>query len=92
MKLRIAVSNKRTEEENRKNTQEMNKLRKQLVDSFNKQMMVRSKMMEVDNCLLALSTDLEKLSIVINQWETEKLKTEEGGEPGEWNLHLKHGS
>lgn len=74
--------NKKVEEENVKNPAELNKLRQQLVESFNKQMMVRSKMMEVDNCLLALSTDLEKLSIVINQWETEKLKTEEGGEPG----------
>ncbi|XP_022686279.1 kinesin-like protein KIF19 isoform X2 [Varroa jacobsoni] len=73
--------NKKVEEENVKNPAELNKLRQQLVESFNKQMMVRSKMMEVDNCLLALSTDLEKLSIVINQWETEKLKTEEGGEP-----------
>ncbi|OQR77483.1 kinesin protein KIF19-like [Tropilaelaps mercedesae] len=75
--------NKKIQEENAKNAAELNKLRQQLVESFNKQMMVRSKMMEVDNCLLALSTDLEKLSIVINQWETEKLKTEEGGEPVE---------
>ncbi|CAN7939357.1 unnamed protein product, partial [Ixodes hexagonus] len=55
---------------------EIRQMRAALVDSFNKQMEVRRKMMEIDNCLLALSTDLEKLSIVINQWETEKVKYE----------------
>lgn len=57
---------------------EMRELRGALIESFNRQMEVRRKMMEIDNCLLALSTDLEKLSIIINQWETEKVKFQDG--------------
>ncbi|KAH7949315.1 hypothetical protein HPB49_007708 [Dermacentor silvarum] len=55
---------------------EIRELRAELMDAFNRQMEVRRKMMEIDNFLLALSTDLEKLSIVINQWETQKVKYE----------------
>ncbi|XP_064478247.1 kinesin-like protein KIF19 isoform X2 [Ornithodoros turicata] len=62
---------------------EMRELRGALIESFNKQMEVRRKMMEIDNCLLALSTDLEKLSIIINQWETEKVKFEDGDSQAE---------
>ncbi|XP_054925473.2 kinesin-like protein KIF19 [Dermacentor andersoni] len=65
---------------------EIRELRAALMDAFNRQMEVRRKMMEIDNFLLALSTDLEKLSIVINQWETQKVKyeaTESEGSPEE---------
>ncbi|KAH6943089.1 hypothetical protein HPB50_015993 [Hyalomma asiaticum] len=65
---------------------EIRELRAELMDAFNRQMEVRRKMMEIDNFLLALSTDLEKLSIVINQWETQKVKyeaTEGEGSPEE---------
>ncbi|KAL3219079.1 hypothetical protein MRX96_050550, partial [Rhipicephalus microplus] len=65
---------------------EIRELRAELMEAFNRQMEVRRKMMEIDNFLLALSTDLEKLSIVINQWETQKAKyeaTEGEGSPEE---------
>ncbi|XP_075724967.1 kinesin-like protein KIF19 isoform X2 [Rhipicephalus microplus] len=65
---------------------EIRELRAELMEAFNRQMEVRRKMMEIDNFLLALSTDLEKLSIVINQWETQKAKyeaTEAEGSPEE---------
>ncbi|XP_077526332.1 kinesin family member 19A [Haemaphysalis longicornis] len=62
--------------QNDKGDREVRELRAALIDAFNRQMEVRRKMMEIDNFLLALSTDLEKLSIVINQWETQKVKAE----------------
>ncbi|KAG0417673.1 hypothetical protein HPB47_005436, partial [Ixodes persulcatus] len=71
-----AVNERNQQNEKADMDREIRQMRAALVDSFNKQMEVRRKMMEIDNCLLALSTDLEKLSIVINQWETEKVKFE----------------
>ncbi|XP_035233464.1 kinesin-like protein KIF19 isoform X2 [Stegodyphus dumicola] len=51
---------------------EMKELKKQLIESFNTQMDVRRRMMEIDNTLLAQSIEFDKLGMIISEWETEK--------------------
>ncbi|KAF8794072.1 Kinesin-like protein KIF19 like protein [Argiope bruennichi] len=51
---------------------EMKQVKKQLISSFNAQMDVRRRMMEIDNHLLAQSIEFDKLGMIISEWETEK--------------------
>ncbi|GFS47711.1 kinesin-like protein KIF19 [Trichonephila inaurata madagascariensis] len=52
--------------------EEMKQIKKQLISSFNSQMDVRRRMMEIDNHLLAQSIEFDKLGMIIGEWETEK--------------------
>lgn len=55
--------------------EEMQHLKQRLVESFNMQMEVRRRMMEIDNTLLGQSIEFDKLRMIINEWETEKAVT-----------------
>nr|XP_042895574.1 kinesin-like protein KIF19 [Parasteatoda tepidariorum] len=59
-------------EEKKLTDDEMKLLKKQLISSFNSQMDVRRRMMEIDNALLAQSIEFDKLGMIISEWETEK--------------------
>ncbi|KAG8190543.1 hypothetical protein JTE90_004118 [Oedothorax gibbosus] len=57
---------------NKLTDEEMKHLKKQLIESFNSQMDVRRRMMDIDNTLLAQSIEFDKLNMIISEWETEK--------------------
>ncbi|CAL1278562.1 unnamed protein product [Larinioides sclopetarius] len=68
-------SNEKTDEskdEKKLTDVEMKQVKKQLIGSFNSQMDVRRRMMEIDNHLLAQSIEFDKLGMIISEWETEK--------------------
>ncbi|XP_022242092.1 kinesin-like protein KIF19 [Limulus polyphemus] len=60
--------------EKKMSDEDMKKLRDDIIVSFNRQMEVRKKVMEIDNKLLELTTEFGKLAITLNDWETEKAK------------------
>ncbi|GIY27048.1 kinesin-like protein KIF19 [Caerostris darwini] len=64
-----------SKDEKKLTDEEMKHLKKQLINSFNSQMDVRRRMMELDNHLLAQSIEFDKLGMIINEWETEKAVT-----------------
>ncbi|XP_023242295.1 kinesin-like protein KIF19 isoform X2 [Centruroides sculpturatus] len=74
---RTRDTNSTTKDEVKKlSDDEMKKLKEDLVSSFTRQMEVRKHMMDIDNNLLALGVEFDKLGMVLNEWETEKAKGE----------------
>uniref|UniRef100_T1E1R7 Kinesin-like protein n=1 Tax=Cupiennius salei TaxID=6928 RepID=T1E1R7_CUPSA len=61
-----------SKDEKKLTEEEMKHLKKKLIESFNTQMDVRRRMMEIDNTLLAQNIEFDKLGMVISEWETEK--------------------
>ncbi|GFX14726.1 kinesin-like protein KIF19 [Trichonephila clavipes] len=61
-----------SKDEKKLTDEEMKQIKKQLISSFNSQMDVRRRMMEIDNHLLAQNIEFDKLGMIIGEWETEK--------------------
>ncbi|XP_076365661.1 kinesin-like protein KIF19 isoform X2 [Tachypleus tridentatus] len=74
VKIRPIISG--NPDETKMSDEEMKKLRDDIIVSFNRQMEVRKKIMEIDNKLLELTTEFGKLAITLNEWETEKAKSD----------------
>ena len=57
-----------------KNKEKTEQLREKMKATFKEQMDLRSKLMEIDNNVLALSMEFEKQNQVVQAWEAERLR------------------
>ncbi|XP_071540664.1 kinesin-like protein KIF19 isoform X3 [Panulirus ornatus] len=68
----LGMNPQELEAEQQKNAEKLERLKNDLLDMFREQMSLRSKLMDIDSNILALSMEFERQNLVVTEWETEK--------------------
>ena len=62
------------EDTSHKGSSKTKQMKKELINLFREQMNLRTKLMEIDNNVLALSMEFERQNQVVQEWESERLR------------------